>query len=52
MSCEAVRTIFENEAKHGGHATLEAVQLIADFVKLKNCRAHPDVVKVLIACVG
>ena len=41
-----MRSLFQNEGKHGGLATVEAVELIADFVKTGECLLHPDVVEV------
>lgn len=49
MSCDAVRSLFVNEGKHGGSATVEAVELIADFVKSENCILRPDVIQVLLS---
>ena len=41
-----MRSLFQNEGKHGGHATVEAVEMIADFVKTGECLLRPDVVEV------
>jgi hypothetical protein len=46
MSCDAIRSLFQNEGKHGGLATVEAVEMIADFVKTGECLLHPDIVEV------
>jgi len=46
MSCEALKSLFKNEGKHGGEATVEAVQLIAELVKIRHCRLHPSVLEV------
>lgn len=46
LSCSAIKSIFVNEGKHGGAATVEAVELIADHVKALNCQLHPDSVEV------
>ncbi|KAH9308919.1 hypothetical protein KI387_036830, partial [Taxus chinensis] len=47
LSASAIRSLFLNEGKHGGEATVEAVELLADFVKRHNCRLHPDTIQVL-----
>ncbi|XP_011022099.1 PREDICTED: nucleolar complex protein 3 homolog isoform X1 [Populus euphratica] len=49
LSCSAIKSIFVNEGKHGGAATVEAVELIADHVKAHNCQLHPDAVEVFIS---
>ena len=41
-----MKSIFTNEGKHGGEATVEAVRLIADHVKAHNCQLHPDTIEV------
>lgn len=46
LACDAVKFIFKNEAKHGGEATVEAVQLIAELVKSRRYRVRPAVVEV------
>jgi nucleolar complex protein 3 len=46
MCCETIRSLFINEGKHRGEATIEAVRLIADRVKLKDCQLHPDSIEV------
>lgn len=46
LSAAAVRSLFLNEGKHGGEATVEAVELIADFVKRHHCRLHPNTIEV------
>jgi hypothetical protein len=46
MSCEALKSLFKNEDKHGGEATVEAVQLIAELVKIRHCRLRPSVLEV------
>lgn len=48
LCCEAIRSLFINEGKHGGQATLEAVRLIADHVKFHNCQLHPDSIDVCV----
>ncbi|KAL6272442.1 hypothetical protein ACE6H2_023134 [Prunus campanulata] len=45
LSCSTVKSLFTNEGKHGGEATVEAVRLIADHVKAHNCQLHPDSVE-------
>lgn len=47
MCCQAIKGLFLNPGKHGGEATVEAVQLIADFVRLRNCQLPPDLVQVI-----
>ncbi|XP_010943335.1 nucleolar complex-associated protein 3 isoform X1 [Elaeis guineensis] len=49
LCCEAIRSLFINEGKHGGRATLEAVRLIADHVKFHNCQLHPDSMDVFLS---
>ncbi|CAK7355459.1 unnamed protein product [Dovyalis caffra] len=49
LSCAAIKSIFVNEGKHGGVASVEAVELIADHVKAHNCQLHPDSVEVFMA---
>uniref|UniRef100_A0A0E0LBY6 Nucleolar complex protein 3 homolog n=1 Tax=Oryza punctata TaxID=4537 RepID=A0A0E0LBY6_ORYPU len=39
----------ENEGKHRGEATIEAVRLIADHVKLNDCQLHPDSIEVFLS---
>ncbi|EFJ11960.1 hypothetical protein SELMODRAFT_125068, partial [Selaginella moellendorffii] len=41
----ALCSLFKNERKHGGEATVEAVQLIADYVKESDCNVQPDVLQ-------
>ncbi|RWW25751.1 hypothetical protein GW17_00009887 [Ensete ventricosum] len=43
---DSTLSIFSNEGKHGGEATLEAVRLIADHVKFHDCQLHPDSIDV------
>ncbi|MCL7039049.1 hypothetical protein MKW94_025299 [Papaver nudicaule] len=47
--CEAIKSLFLNEGKHGGEATVEAVRLIADLVKLHECRLHPDTIQIFLS---
>ncbi|XP_062215324.1 nucleolar complex-associated protein 3 [Phragmites australis] len=49
MCCETVRSLFINEGKHRGEATIEAVRLIADHVKLNDCQLHPDSIEVFLS---
>lgn len=46
MCCETIRSIFINEGKHRGEATIETVRLIADHVKFNDCQLHPDSIEV------
>lgn len=52
LACDAVKFVFKNEAKHGGEATVEAVQLIAELVKSRRYRVRPSVVEVCNRCVN
>ncbi|KAJ6808298.1 nucleolar complex protein 3-like protein [Iris pallida] len=49
LCCEAIKSLFTNEGKHGGEATLEAVRLIADQVKNHDCQLHPDSLNVFLS---
>ncbi|XP_022717550.1 nucleolar complex protein 3 homolog isoform X2 [Durio zibethinus] len=49
LCCAAIKSLFTNEGKHGGEATVEAVRLIADHVKAHDCQLHPDSVEVLMS---
>ncbi|KAL2245114.1 nucleolar complex protein 3 homolog [Sesamum indicum] len=49
LCCETVMSLFSNEGKHGGEATVEAVKMIAELVKAHNCQLHPDSVEVLLS---
>ncbi|KAG6554448.1 hypothetical protein Mapa_003826 [Marchantia paleacea] len=49
MSANAITSLFNNFGKHSGEATVEAVQLIADLVKLRNCQLRPEAVQVFLA---
>ncbi|KAG2551241.1 hypothetical protein PVAP13_9KG385300 [Panicum virgatum] len=49
MCCGTIRSIFINEGKHRGEATIEAVRLIADHVKLNDCQLHPDSIEVFLS---
>lgn len=42
MCCEAIKSLFKNEGKHGGEGTVRAVRLIAQLVKSRDCHLHPD----------
>lgn len=50
LACDAVKSLLRNEAKHGGEATVEAVQLIAELVKSRRYRVRPAVVEVCNCC--
>ena len=47
VCCNSLVTLFGNEGKHGGQATLDAVQLISNQVKEHDCQLHSDSVEVL-----
>lgn len=48
--CSAtIRSLFTQEGKHGGEATVEAVQLIANVVKIHECELHPDTIEVFLS---
>lgn len=49
LCCSSIKSLFTNEGKHGGEATVEAVRLIADHVKAHNCQLHPDSVEVFLS---
>ncbi|BFG37750.1 hypothetical protein CerSpe_240240 [Prunus speciosa] len=49
LCCSTIKSLFTNEGKHGGEATVEAVRLIADHVKAHNCQLHPDSVEVFLS---
>ncbi|GKV29310.1 hypothetical protein SLEP1_g38247 [Rubroshorea leprosula] len=49
LCCTTIKSLFVNEGKHGGEATVEAVRLIADQVKVHNCDLHPDSVEVFMS---
>lgn len=44
--CYTIKSLFTNEGKHGGEATVEAVRLISYQVKDHNCQLHPDSIEV------
>lgn len=46
LCCATVKSLFINEGKHGGEAIVEAVQLIAEHVKVYDCQLHPDSIEV------
>ncbi|KAL2473247.1 hypothetical protein Fot_48983 [Forsythia ovata] len=48
LCCASVKSLFINEGKHGGEATVEAVQMIAELVKTHNCQLHPDSIQVFM----
>lgn len=47
--CGTIKSLFTNEGKHSGEATVEAVQLIANLVKTHDCQLHPDSVEVFLS---
>ncbi|XP_057978054.1 nucleolar complex-associated protein 3 [Malania oleifera] len=47
--CATVKSLFSNEGKHGGEATVEAVQMIANHVKAHDCQLHPDSIEVFLS---
>ncbi|CAL1409404.1 unnamed protein product [Linum trigynum] len=49
VSCDTIKSLFMNEGKHGGEATIEAVRMIADRVKALNCQMHPDSIEVFMS---
>ncbi|PKA60477.1 hypothetical protein AXF42_Ash017883 [Apostasia shenzhenica] len=50
-SCRTIKSLFANEGKHGGEATLEAVQFIAELVKAYDCHLHPDSIEVFLSLI-
>lgn len=48
LCCSTIKSLFTNEGKHGGEATVEAVRLISEHVKAHNCQMHPDSVEVRV----
>ncbi|KAJ3698354.1 hypothetical protein LUZ61_002059 [Rhynchospora tenuis] len=49
MCCEAIKSLFKNEGKHGGKGTVDAVYFIADLVKSLDCQLHPDSLEVFLS---
>lgn len=49
LCCATLKSLFTNEGKHGGEATVEAVQMIADLVKAYDCQLHPDSMEVFMS---
>ncbi|XP_055834056.1 nucleolar complex-associated protein 3 [Solanum dulcamara] len=49
LCCATVKSLFTNEGKHGGEVTVEAVQMIADLVKVYDCQLHPDSIEVFMS---
>ncbi|KAF5189934.1 Nucleolar complex protein 3-like protein [Thalictrum thalictroides] len=45
----AIKSLFTDEGKHGGEATVEAVHLIADHVKIHDCQLPPDSIEVFLS---
>lgn len=48
LCSSTIKSLFTNEGKHGGEATVEGVRLIADLVKAHNCELHPDFIDVRV----
>ncbi|KAH9603623.1 hypothetical protein KSS87_006508 [Heliosperma pusillum] len=44
-----IQSLFTSEGKHGGEATVEAVQMISDLVKIHDCQLHPDSIEGFLA---
>ncbi|KAM7269130.1 hypothetical protein ACFE04_024627 [Oxalis oulophora] len=49
LCCDTIKSLFTNEGKHGGEATIEAVRLIADLVKANQCQLHPESIEVFMS---
>ncbi|KAI9116384.1 hypothetical protein K1719_012551 [Acacia pycnantha] len=49
LCCSTIKSLFTNDGKHGGEATVEAVRLIADQVKAHNCQLHPESIEVFLS---
>ncbi|CAL5192380.1 unnamed protein product [Lathyrus oleraceus] len=49
LCCSTIKSLFTNEGKHGGEATVEAVRLISYQVKDHNCQLHPDSIEVFLS---
>ncbi|KAK4285685.1 hypothetical protein QN277_002353 [Acacia crassicarpa] len=49
LCCSTIKSLFINDGKHGGEATVEAVRLIADQVKAHNCQLHPESIEVFLS---
>ncbi|XP_078177729.1 nucleolar complex-associated protein 3-like [Carex rostrata] len=49
LCCEAIKSLFKNEGKHGGEGTVRAVRLIAQLVKSRDCHLHPDSIYVFLS---
>ncbi|KAJ4813085.1 Nucleolar complex 3-like protein [Rhynchospora pubera] len=49
LCCEAIKSLFKNEGKHGGEGTVRAVCLIAQLVKKHHCQLHPDCLEVFLS---
>jgi nucleolar complex protein 3 len=49
LCCTAIKSLFTNEGKHGGEATVEAIRLIADLVKAHDCQLHADSIEVFMS---
>ncbi|KAK9699416.1 hypothetical protein RND81_08G172000 [Saponaria officinalis] len=44
-----IQSLFTNEGKHGGEATVEVVQLISELVKIHDCQLYPDSIEVFLS---
>lgn len=49
LCCTSLKSLFTDEGKHGGEATVEAVKRIAELVKTHNCQLHPDSIEVFLS---
>ncbi|KAL7088307.1 hypothetical protein ACP275_13G120100 [Erythranthe tilingii] len=47
--CATIKSLFTDNGKHGGEATVEAVKMIAELVKAYNCQLHPDSIEVFLS---
>uniref|UniRef100_A0A803LPD6 Uncharacterized protein n=1 Tax=Chenopodium quinoa TaxID=63459 RepID=A0A803LPD6_CHEQI len=46
LCSSTIQSLFKNEGKHGGEATVETVQRIADLVRIHDCQLNPDSIAV------
>ncbi|GAB2275563.1 hypothetical protein Dimus_010321 [Dionaea muscipula] len=49
LCSSTIKSLFLNEGKHGGEATVEIVRLIAVHVRKHDCQLHPDSIEVLLS---
>ncbi|XP_047333626.1 nucleolar complex-associated protein 3 [Impatiens glandulifera] len=49
LCCATVKSLFTNEGKHGGEATVHAVRYIAEDVKASDCDLRPDSIEVFMS---